>query len=246
MTRFLLAVPRWARLLVTVLAVLLSVPQTAHAETSLTLDATSSTARFSPNGDNQEDYAVLGFCLSTAANVTVTVAQDTGAVVARPATSRSFPSACSWNVVWDGTSSGGEQAPDGTYLVTFTAQAAEGNPATASMTVIIDRRFPGSVTAPAPTAQLSGTVALTFTPTGGAAKPSRPPSSRPEPATTGACPPRRRACPTGPCAKPMSAHTDSIDQPDTADQGDHHDQHPRTRSARRRGCHPRGARGLAR
>ena len=91
MTRVLLAVPRWARLLVTVLAVLLSVPQTAHAETSLTLDATSSTARFSPNGDNQEDYVVLDFCLSAAANVTVTVAQDTGAVVARPATSRSFP-----------------------------------------------------------------------------------------------------------------------------------------------------------
>ncbi len=121
---------------------------------------------FSPNGDGFDDTSDISFCLDAAANITAHVLSGT-TVVRTFAAGVSFPSGCFQRVTWNGLNDGGSPVPDGSYTVELDAVNSTGVHTSDSDTIVVDRRIPGSITAPTPGAQLSGTVAFAFRPTSG-------------------------------------------------------------------------------
>jgi hypothetical protein len=87
---------------------------------TLAVEATASPATLTPNGDGQADSAVIGYRLSMAANVTVSVIDDEGTAVATPV-DRVWTRAGAHTVTIDGTA-----LADGVYAVVVTARSSAG------------------------------------------------------------------------------------------------------------------------
>ena len=99
--------------------------------------------------------------------MTATVQNSANATVRTFASGVSYPAGCFNSLSWDGRDDGGSPAPDAEYTVALSASNSSGTSTSATAPILVDRRLPGSVTAPAPGAMLSGTAALAFTPTTG-------------------------------------------------------------------------------
>ncbi|MGZ4790357.1 MAG: PKD domain-containing protein [Ilumatobacteraceae bacterium] len=121
---------------------------------------------FSPNGDGYDDSTQIRFCLDNAANVTATVTDSNDGQVRTFAYQASYPSGCQY-VTWDGHDDGGSVVADGTYDIKLTALNASGTPTSVTKEVVVDRRLPGTLTAPSPGDNLAGTAQFVFTPTAG-------------------------------------------------------------------------------
>jgi PKD repeat protein len=139
---------------------------------TVSINAPNSHRYFSPDGDRQDDTTTVYYCLSEAANVTVTVTDSAGGMVRTVEDGVSHPGSpgCSyWNNYfdWDGKADSGAVVADGVYVVHLHAIDAAGQTTDDSVQVGVDTRTPGSLTAPAPNDTLSGTVNWTFTPTAG-------------------------------------------------------------------------------
>ncbi|MET7396462.1 PKD domain-containing protein [Dactylosporangium sp. NPDC005572] len=143
----------------------------ALAETTpatVSISSLSPAGSFSPNGDAIEDTVDVYFCLDAPANVTAVALDAAGTTVRTMVSTRSFAAGCHYgDVRWDGRADGGALAPDGTYVLRLTAMNASGQPTEATAPIVLDRRLPGVVSAPAPGSVLSGTVEFVFTPTPG-------------------------------------------------------------------------------
>ena len=126
-----------------------------------------SPATFSPNGDGQEDTSTIGFCLDSPANVTATVQNSANSTVRTFASGVSYPAGCFSSMSWDGHDDSGNPAPDAEYTVALSASNSSGTSTSATASIVVDRRLPGSLTAPVPGATLSGTVDVAFAPTTG-------------------------------------------------------------------------------
>ena len=128
---------------------------------------------FSPNGDSQEDTTRVFYCLSTAANLDVTVVDADGAKVRtlEDGVSHTGSVNCdgSYNnsLEWDGKDDAGKVVADGAYTVRLHAVDAAGQTEDATNRLGVDTRSPGALTSPAPGDTVSGSVKWVFTPTAG-------------------------------------------------------------------------------
>ena len=148
-----------------VLAVLLGLfAPSAVAATSMTF--ISPERSFSPNGDAQDDTYYVRFNLSQPSNVTVAVADELGVSVRTLVAGQSFPSGYS-SMEWDGRDDSGAVVAAGLYEVRATAVAADGSESSDTIATEVDFNAPGTLTAPAPSAALSGDVDLVVSPTSG-------------------------------------------------------------------------------
>ncbi|HET9242266.1 MAG TPA: N-acetylmuramoyl-L-alanine amidase, partial [Gaiella sp.] len=95
--------------------------------------ASASPATISPNGDGQADTATVGFTLSSAANVAVTVVDASGVAVAQIEPLR-WRRAGERTVVVDG-----RNLVDGTYAVRIAAQATAGRYAEVDVPLVVTR-----------------------------------------------------------------------------------------------------------
>ena len=133
---------------------------------SVTAAPTWQSHAFSPNGDSFEDTVDLGYCLSGAANVDITIAHAGGAVVRTPEVGVSHAAGCaSYN--WDGKDTGGNIQATGNYDVTIKGT----DPTAATSTVIlhtaIDVANVATVTSPTNGQTVSGTITWAVTPAAG-------------------------------------------------------------------------------
>jgi hypothetical protein len=111
------------------------------ATTALAISGTAAVPDgITPNGDGQADTAELGFSLSTSANVTVEVADATGAVLATPV-DRVWTAAGEQSVTIDGAA-----LPDGTYAVTVRAHTSASSEVVETVALVVSRTL-GLVTA---------------------------------------------------------------------------------------------------
>jgi flagellar hook assembly protein FlgD len=114
------------------------------ATTTLQLTgAAASPATISPNGDGQADAATISFTLTVDANVTVSVLDASGAVVAE-LESRRWRRAGARTATFDGAG-----LADGAYVVRVDAQATGGRLASADVPVLVTRTL-GRVTLSGP------------------------------------------------------------------------------------------------
>ncbi len=122
---------------------------------------------FNPATNNDQDNtATISYCLSEAANVTITVANPAGSTVRTLAVDVSEPSGCASAdaITWNGLDDAGNVVPDGVYTVSITAVDSTGATGSITTQVGVDTRTPGVLTAPASGASLSGSVGWVFTP----------------------------------------------------------------------------------
>ena len=89
---------------------------------------------FSPNGDGVADTARLAWTASE--RVTGTVRIVKGATVIR---TWAITSAAAGAVSWNGLTSSGAAAPDGTYTLRVSGRDAAGNPGVRSIPIVVDR-----------------------------------------------------------------------------------------------------------
>jgi len=143
-------------------------PAVADAAPANVSIASVSPQTFSPNGDGYEDTTTIPVCLDRAANVTVRILSAQGASLRVLALQTSYTAGCQY-LTWDGRGDGGTVVADGRYDIDASAVNASGVPTTATAQVDVDHRLPGTITAPAPGAELSGTARFVFTPTAGIA-----------------------------------------------------------------------------
>ena len=126
---------------------------------------------FSPNGDSQEDTTRVFYCLSTAANLDVTVVDADGAKVRtlEDGVSHTGSVNCdgSYNnsLEWDGKDDAGKVVADGAYTVRLHAVDAAGQTEDATNRLGVDTRSPGALTSPAPGDTLAGLARFVFQPT---------------------------------------------------------------------------------
>jgi flagellar hook assembly protein FlgD len=106
----------------------------------LTVAATATPASLTPNGDGQGDAAVVGYRLSAAANVTVSILDPGGVAIATPV-DRVWTRAGEHTVTIDGAA-----LPDGVYTVVVTARTPAGAEVQASAPLTVSRTL-GLVTA---------------------------------------------------------------------------------------------------
>ncbi len=83
-------------------------------------DLTLSPEPFSPNGDGLDDTLTVSFRLSGDASLTVKAVDSEGNTVKTLANEQPF-TAGEHTLVWDGTTDGGEPAPDGAYTIQIVA-----------------------------------------------------------------------------------------------------------------------------
>jgi PKD repeat protein/flagellar hook assembly protein FlgD len=136
-------------------------------------------AEFSPNGDGQEETVDFAWCVADNAgagtvSVRIQVVDATGSVTRvlldesrPPAPSCQFSFGFVRFASWDGLDDGGAPAPDGAYRLEVVATDAGGLSTTEGFGVVVNRRLPGNIVAPAPGAALEGTAELAFAPAAG-------------------------------------------------------------------------------
>lgn len=131
---------------------------------------------FSPNGDDVDDVARIGYCVRDAtgggsAQVTTQVVDSSDAVVRTLVSAPRPPGSgnCFTDYLsWDGRNDAGDPVPEGQYRVKVQAVDPGGLTGGAtSVTLIVDRRPPGTVTTPADGAALGDSQEFVFTPTEG-------------------------------------------------------------------------------
>jgi Ca2+-binding RTX toxin-like protein/PKD repeat protein/flagellar hook assembly protein FlgD len=126
---------------------------------------------FSPDGDDQEDTASGGYCLTQPAQVDIWVASASGTRVRTIEDGKDHDAeGCGWSPTWfswDGRDGGGQVVPDGVYTVHLLARNAGGDSGGATLQLGVDTRSPGRLTTPSADAVVSGTTAWAFTPTAG-------------------------------------------------------------------------------
>ena len=88
---------------------------------------------FSPNGDGVADTASLSWWVSEEVTGTLSITSGSSVILSTPVTSTSG------SATWNGTTSAGTPAPDGTYAVTLAVKDARGNALTLRSTVIVNR-----------------------------------------------------------------------------------------------------------
>ncbi|WP_158102751.1 PKD domain-containing protein [Lentzea kentuckyensis] len=127
---------------------------------------------FSPNGDGVEDSQGFSYCLTSAANVDITVQDPAGTVVRtlESAAPHLGTAGCPYSsqiqyAEWDGRSDSGAVVPDGVYTVKIHATNTRGQTGDGSARLGVDTRVPGVLTAPAAGATISGTTTWSFRPT---------------------------------------------------------------------------------
>ena len=133
---------------------------------SLSYNYNTTTTAITPNDPSgQNATAAAPYCLSDAANVTITVANSAATVVRTLQSGVSEPGYCdsaSWS--WDGTNDQGSVVPDGIYTVTAHAVDANGSTDDATWQVQVIDESIGRLTAPAAGSTISGDVSYTFVP----------------------------------------------------------------------------------
>lgn len=131
---------------------------------------------FSPNGDDVDDVARIGYCVRDASGggsvqVMTQVVDNADTVVRNLVSAPRTPGAnnCSTDYVsWDGRDDAGDPVPEGQYRVKVHAADPTGLTGDAtSVTLIVDRRPPGTVTTPVDGAALGDSQEFVFTPTEG-------------------------------------------------------------------------------
>lgn len=146
------------------IAVLVAAPPAAAAA-ELDVDVYSPTV-ISPNGDGYDDEVELEACAETTGTVTTTVRDAAGTVVRALGTrTLDYAGDCVYPT-WYGTDDEDADVPDGEYVVVLTAALATGA-ASASLDVTVDRRLPGTLTAPRAATELGAETELEFTATEG-------------------------------------------------------------------------------
>src|SRR5262245_17489775 len=156
---------RTTRFATAVMAVALFLEVAARpAAAQLSLTNLPAPQSFSPNGDGQEDTLDVGYYLTEAANVDITVYSGVTAV-------RTLESGVSHNagwhdIVWDGKNTAGSILGNGDYSLVFHAANDLGS-SDASYDTAIDSRIPGTLVSPQPGNTLSGTGLFDFQPTTG-------------------------------------------------------------------------------
>lgn len=123
---------------------------------------------FSPEGDGSEDTLDGYYQLNAAANVDVTVRHTGGAVVRSLETGVSHSAGTS-SFSWDGKDSNGHVVPDGAYQVVVTGTDATATSSTATFDTSVDTAPVATLTAPAVSATVSGTVSWRVVPAAGRA-----------------------------------------------------------------------------
>jgi flagellar hook assembly protein FlgD len=144
----------------------------ARAAGSLDITLLASERYFSPNGDEQEDAVVVGFCLSEAANMDIWVVSESGDRVRTVEDGVSHAGgSCAGSgqsrFEWDGKDDDGQVVADGVYTAHLHGRSSEAESGDVTIRLGVDTRTPGALSSPAPGAALSGTVAWAFTPTTG-------------------------------------------------------------------------------
>ena len=114
----------------------------------------------SPNGDGVHDTSLLTFRTTRGARLSVAIATSGGAVVRRAALGSLASGAHSWR--WDGRTTVGAAAPDGTYRCTLSASNAIGTVAV-TLTWHVDTGLPNAAWRSAPlTVKLGKTVHASY------------------------------------------------------------------------------------
>ena len=137
---------------------------------SVTPGLTSAQSYFFPSGAGfSEATTDLDYCLSDAANVTVTVLNSGNHIVRTIQTGVSEPqtgSSCFYNELqlsWDGTDDQGDVVPDGAYTVHIVATNSGGQ-SSYDFERDVASTSPGQLTSPTSGATLTGTTGFVFTP----------------------------------------------------------------------------------
>ena len=109
------------------------------------------------------------YCLSDAANVTITVANASDTVVRTIQSGVSEPAGCNYYNpwYWDGTDDNGAVVPDGIYTITVEAVDANGSTASTSYQDQVWNPQPGSLVNPTANASLAGLIPIAFQPSSG-------------------------------------------------------------------------------
>jgi hypothetical protein len=103
---------------------------------------TSPPSTFSPDGDGFEDEFGVTFLLAAAANVTVTVEDDSGKVVATLQNGQSTPGSPYQSFTWNGRTATGDIAADGRYVVVIDAVSTDAS-TQARIDTAVDTRVRG-------------------------------------------------------------------------------------------------------
>ncbi|WP_432992310.1 PKD domain-containing protein [Dactylosporangium sp. CA-233914] len=147
-----------------------AVPVTVANPPRLSISQEDSHRYFTPDGDGQQDTAIVYYCLSRSGPVTMTVANAAGSLIrTETLTGEGSPECYGWNTTaeWDGRDDGGAPAADGEYTIRLRTADERDRSAEDSVTVGLDRHGPGRITAPAEGATVAGVVDWTFTPAPG-------------------------------------------------------------------------------
>jgi flagellar hook assembly protein FlgD len=108
----------------------------------------ASPAVVTPNGDGVKESTTISFSLTTAANVTVEVVDDSSRTVRHLAVDRSYSTGRS-KLRWAGRADAGSLVPDGNYTVRVTAESP-GQSDTGSKRIVVDRTLGFLSTVPTP------------------------------------------------------------------------------------------------
>jgi flagellar hook assembly protein FlgD/PKD repeat protein len=134
---------------------------------------------FSPNDDGQDETVSAAYCVTQdvgvgQVHVLARVKDSAGTSVRTLLDEVQDPSpyCYSWagysqRLTWDGLTDGDAPAPAGSYTLEILATNASNLSSTKTLPLVLDRRVPGAVTAPAAGATLSGAADFAFTPTTG-------------------------------------------------------------------------------